>query len=51
MVDGKSKRLDRNDWIRAALELLSTAGVEKVKIVPLAKQLGVTSGSFILALH
>jgi AcrR family transcriptional regulator len=46
MVDGKSKRLDRNDWIRAALELLSTAGVEKVKIVPLAKQLGVTSGSF-----
>jgi AcrR family transcriptional regulator len=46
MVDGKTKRLDREDWIRGALELLSTAGVEKVKIVPLAKQLGVTSGSF-----
>ena len=46
MADGKPKRLGRNDWIRGALELLSTAGVEKVKIVPLAKQLGVTSGSF-----
>jgi AcrR family transcriptional regulator len=46
MADGKPKRLGRDDWIRGALELLSTAGVEKVKIVPLAKQLGVTSGSF-----
>jgi len=46
MVDGETKRLSREDWIRGALELLSTAGVEKVKIVPLAKQLGVTSGSF-----
>jgi AcrR family transcriptional regulator len=46
MAGGKPKRLDRDDWIRGALELLSTAGVEKVKIVPLAKQLGVTSGSF-----
>ena len=46
MVDEKPKRLDRDDWIRGALELLSTAGVEKVKIVPLARKLGVTSGSF-----
>jgi len=46
MASGKPKRLDRDDWIRGALELLSTAGVEKVKIVPLARQLGVTSGSF-----
>ena len=46
MVTAKSKRLGREDWIRGALELLSTAGVEQVKIVPLATRLGVTSGSF-----
>ena len=46
MVTAKSKRLGREDWIHGALELLSTAGVEQVKIVPLAKRLGVTSGSF-----
>ena len=46
MVSGKPDRLGREDWIRAALELLVTAGVEGVKIVPLAERLGVTSGSF-----
>ncbi len=46
MVEGKTKRLGREDWIHGALELLSTAGLGGVKIVPLAKQLGVTSGSF-----
>ena len=46
MVIGKTERLGREDWIRGALDLLGTAGVEGVKIVPLAKQLGVTSGSF-----
>ena len=46
MVAAKSKRLGREDWIHGALELLSTAGAEQVKIVPLAARLGVTSGSF-----
>jgi AcrR family transcriptional regulator len=46
MVNNKNKRLTREDWIRGALELLGTAGVDGVKIVPLAKCLGVTSGSF-----
>jgi AcrR family transcriptional regulator len=46
MVAVKNKRLGREDWIRGAFELLSIAGVDGVKIVPLAKQLGVTSGSF-----
>jgi AcrR family transcriptional regulator len=46
MVEGKIKRLNREDWIRGALELLSEVGVEGVKIVPLAERLGVTSGSF-----
>ena len=42
----KSVRLNREDWIRGAFEMLCTGGVESVKIVPLAEQLGVTSGSF-----
>jgi AcrR family transcriptional regulator len=46
MVASKSERLSREDWIRGALELMSVTGVESVKIVPLARQLGVTSGSF-----
>jgi AcrR family transcriptional regulator len=46
MAKVNARRLDRDDWIRGGLELLSTAGVEGVKIVPLAEQLGVTSGSF-----
>lgn len=46
MVSAKSRRLGRDDWIRGALELLSVAGVEGVRIVPLAERLGVTSGSF-----
>ncbi len=46
MITSKSERLSREDWLRGALELMSVAGVEGVKIVPLAEQLGVTSGSF-----
>ena len=46
MVKTNSKRLSREDWLLAALELLSESGVEAVRIVPLAKKLGVTSGSF-----
>lgn len=42
----KNLRLSREDWILAALELMSSEGVEGVKIVPLAERLGVTSGSF-----
>ena len=45
-ANNKSKQLTQNDWLYAALEILSTYGVESVKIVPLAKKLGVTSGSF-----
>ena len=41
-----SKQLTKKEWLNAALETLSTYGVESVKIVPLAKMLGVTSGSF-----
>ena len=46
MTDDKLKRLSRKDWLHEALELLTVAGAGGVKIVPLAKRLGVTSGSF-----
>jgi AcrR family transcriptional regulator len=46
MVNVTTERLGRGDWIRGALELLSTTGVEDIKIVSLAELLGVTSGSF-----
>jgi len=45
-VSSKNKRLNREDWIHGALELLGIAGVGGVRIVPLARRLGVTSGSF-----
>ena len=46
MVGKRDTRLSRQDWIRGALELLKTTGVEGIKIVTLAERLGVTSGSF-----
>ena len=46
MVKKSDQRLERQDWIRGALELLETAGIDGIRIVPLAKRLGVTSGSF-----
>ena len=46
MANNNSKRLSKSAWLHAALDLLSVSGVESVKIVLLAKQLGVTSGSF-----
>jgi len=45
MEDKKKRRLSREDWLKAALDL-SVAGVEKVKVAPLAAKLGVTTGSF-----
>jgi AcrR family transcriptional regulator len=42
----KSKRLSREDWHAAALEVLKHEGVEKVSVVRIARDLGVTSGSF-----
>ena len=41
-----SRRLDRKDWIEMALDTLAKESVEAVLVVPLAKKLGVTKGSF-----
>ena len=40
------ERLDRDDWLRAGLDALEHGGVEAVAVVPLARSLGVTRGSF-----
>ena len=40
------KQLSRDDWLRAALETMRRAGVDGVKVAPLAASLGVTTGSF-----
>ena len=42
----ETRRLSREDWLAAALEVLKSEGVEKVNIVRIARDLGVTSGSF-----
>lgn len=39
-------RLDRSDWLRAARLALLHRGVEGVRVEPLARDLGVTKGSF-----
>lgn len=36
----------RNDWIRAAAEALASGGVEAVRVEALAREMGVTKGSF-----
>ena len=40
-----SRRLSRNDWLKAALKMC-VAGIDKVKVAPLAADMEVTTGSF-----
>ena len=42
----KSENLTREDWISGAWNMLGEGGLEGVRIEPLARQLGVTKGSF-----
>lgn len=46
MVQMEASRLERNDWVLAAVDVLKQEGVDRVKVDPLAKKLGVTRGSF-----
>ncbi|MAG97854.1 MAG: TetR family transcriptional regulator [Rhodospirillaceae bacterium] len=41
-----SEALSREGWVEAALNRLALDGIDKVRIVPLARELGVTKGSF-----
>ena len=45
MVQEKTERLTRDAWLKAALSLC-VAGIDKLKVAPLAEYLGVTTGSF-----
>lgn len=45
MVDRKKRRLNRNDWLLAALDMCE-GGIDKIRVAPLAADIGVTTGSF-----
>lgn len=45
MEKSETTRLSRNDWLKAALRFCET-GINAVKVAPLAKDMGVTTGSF-----
>lgn len=45
MVKEKSKRLAREDWLKAALARCED-GIQGVRVAPLAEDLGVTTGSY-----
>jgi AcrR family transcriptional regulator len=45
-AENKSARLDAQDWINAAFDVLAFRGIDRVAVEPLAKILGVTKGSF-----
>lgn len=45
-ITKRAGNLDRENWIEAACRVLAGHGVEKVRVEPLAKKLGVTKGSF-----
>ena len=40
------ERKQRDDWVRAGLRRLARQGIDGVRVEPLAKDLGVTKGSF-----
>lgn len=42
----KKKRLTRGDWLSHALEMLKEEGSSGVRVEPLSRSLGVTTGSF-----
>jgi AcrR family transcriptional regulator len=45
MVEKKTERLTRDAWLKGALKLCA-AGIDNLKVAPLAEYLGVTTGSF-----
>lgn len=46
MGDEIRTNLERQDWIRAAYTVFTHEGVERVRVLTLAEQLGITRGSF-----
>ena len=46
MENGASDALSREDWVNAAYAAFETGGIQAVKAERLAKELGITRGSF-----
>jgi AcrR family transcriptional regulator len=46
MVVQTRRRLSRQSWVQAALDAIAEGGLAAVAVVPLAKRLGATKGSF-----
>ena len=46
MPEESSKRLNRDAWLKAALNIVRKSGIDAVKISSLAAEMGVTTGSF-----
>ena len=46
---GERTTLSAADWERAALDLIAEQGVQAMAIEPLARRMGITKGSFLLA--
>lgn len=42
----EARNLTRHDWVEGAWEMLGERGIDRVRVEPLAKRLGVTKGSF-----
>lgn len=42
----RTRRLSRQDWIAAGLEMISEDGIDRLAVEPLARRLGSTKGSF-----
>lgn len=42
----EARNLTRLDWVAGAWEMLGERGIDRVRVEPLAKKLGVTKGSF-----
>lgn len=45
-VPSRKRRLNPQDWVKAALDVLTEQGIEGVRVDILARKLGVTKGSF-----
>jgi len=45
MAAVETQRLSRDDWLKAAFDMCE-GSIERIKVAPLAKQIGVTTGSF-----
>ena len=46
MVRKKQKRVNKNDWLVAAIDMLENDGIERVIIERLARKLGVSKSGF-----